>query len=98
MSLPKLEALRGEQEGNLQLIGLTALYGQEKDDAEWFIVRNKLGFPNAIFEGDVFKDLGFTGIPMAVAVREGKVVWKGHPDGISEAFLEGLVQGRLGEF
>jgi len=83
----------------LQVIGMTSLnYGMHEDDAESFIERNHLDFPNAVYDSKVFDDLGFTGWPAAVALHEGNIVWKGHPDGISRAFLEGLAQKRLEDF
>jgi thiol-disulfide isomerase/thioredoxin len=95
--IPKLDDLRTERESSLQVIGMTKL-DTGMDDAESFIERNELDFPNAVYDGKVFKDLGFTGWPMAAALHEGSVVWKGNPSDISKTFLEGLVRGRPGEF
>jgi hypothetical protein len=33
---------------------------------------------------------GFTGWPVVVALKNGQVVWKGHPDNLSRRFLDGL--------
>lgn len=97
--LSRLEGLRTEDESPLQVLGVTSLNGgMREDDAESFIERNDLGFPNAVCDGKVFDDLGFDGWPAAVALHEGNVVWKGNPSEISKAFLEGLVRGRLEEF
>ncbi len=95
--LPKLDDQRPEKEFPLQVIGMTRL-DTGMDDAESFIERNELGFPNAAYDGKVFEDLGFSGWPVAVALHEGNVVWKGYPDRISEAFLEGLARGPMAEF
>ena len=97
--LSRLEGLRTEDESPLQVFGVTSLNrGMREDDAESFIERNDLGFPNAVYDGKIFGDLGFEGWPEAVALHEGNVVWKGNPGEISKAFLEGLVRGRLEEF
>jgi non-specific serine/threonine protein kinase/serine/threonine-protein kinase len=96
--LSRLEGLRTEDESPLQVLGVTSLNGgMREDDAESFIERNDLGFPNAVYDGKIFDDLGFDGWPAAVALHEGNVVWKGNPSEISRAFLEGLVRGRLEE-
>ena len=96
--ISKLDRLLTTDESSLQVIGMTSLNGgMREDDAKSFIERNDLGFPNAVYDGKVFDDLGFDGWPTAVALYEGNIVWKGHPVRISEAFLEGLAQGRLEE-
>jgi len=93
--LSRLDALVTGDESPLQVIGMTSLNGgMREDDAESFIERNSLGFPSAVCDGKVFEDLGFTGWPVAVAVRDGNIVWKGHPKGVSKAFLEGLARER----
>jgi tetratricopeptide (TPR) repeat protein/tRNA A-37 threonylcarbamoyl transferase component Bud32 len=97
--ISKLEGLITEVGSPLQVIGMTSLNGgMDEDDAEAFIERNHLDFPNAVYDIKVFDGLGFTGWPTAVALHEGKIVWKGHPDGISKAFLEGLARGSREEF
>jgi len=91
--ISKLDGLLTKEDSSLQVIGMTSLnYGMQVDDAESFIERNDLGFPSAVYDGKVFADLGFDGWPSAVAIHEGNIVWKGHPDKISRAFLEGLVR------
>jgi tetratricopeptide (TPR) repeat protein len=96
--ISELDGLLAEIEPSLQVIGMTSLNnGMREDDAESFIERNHLSFPSAVYDGKVFDDLGFTGWPSAVALHDGNIVWKGHPDTISRAFLEGLARGQLGE-
>jgi thiol-disulfide isomerase/thioredoxin len=91
--ISKLDRLLTKDESSLQVIGMTSLnYGMREDAAESFIERNDLGFPNAVYDGKVFDDLGFDGVPTAVVLYEGNILWKGHPDGISKAFLDGLVR------
>jgi tetratricopeptide (TPR) repeat protein len=95
--LPKLDDQRIEEGSPVQVIGMTAL-DTGKGDAESFVKRNDLEFPNAVYDRKVRKDLGITGFPWAVALHEGNIVWKGHPKAVSGAFLKGLAQGRPGEF
>ncbi|MFH1502737.1 MAG: protein kinase [Candidatus Eisenbacteria bacterium] len=90
--LARLEHLRTDVGSPLQVIGMTSLNeGRREDDAESFIERNDLHYPHAVYDSKVFDDLGFTGWPSAMAVRDGNVVWKGYPWEISRAFLDGLV-------
>jgi len=87
--LPKLDDLRVEVESPLQVIGMTAI-NLGMHDAVSFVARNALDFPNAVYDGKILDELGFSGVPMAVAFHEGRVVWKGHPNQLSRGFLEGL--------
>jgi thiol-disulfide isomerase/thioredoxin len=88
--LSRFEGMRAELKPHLQVIGLTSLTGSTREAADSFIERNALGFPNAVYDGEVFVDLGFEGIPSAVALWEGRIVWKGSPSKISKSFLAGL--------
>ena len=45
-------------------------------------------------EGKVHQRVPFKGIPFAFAVREGKVVWKGHPAGLTQEALLALRDGK----
>jgi thiol-disulfide isomerase/thioredoxin len=90
MYLSRLESLRAEFAPRLQVIGLTSLTGGTREEATSFIERNEFGFPNAVYDGEVFMDLGFDGVPAAVALWEERIVWRGSPSEISRSFLEGL--------
>jgi len=96
--ISKLDGLLMEDEFLLQVIGMTSLNGgMREDDAESFIERNDLGFPSAVYDGEVFDDLGLDSWPSAMALHDGNIVWKGHPARISKAFLKGLAGGELRE-
>jgi tetratricopeptide (TPR) repeat protein len=93
--ISEINGLLRKDDSPLQVIGMTSLsHGSGEDDAESFVERNNLGFPSAVYDGEVFKDLGLGGWPAAVALHEGGVLWKGHPYKISRPFLEGLARGR----
>jgi tRNA A-37 threonylcarbamoyl transferase component Bud32/tetratricopeptide (TPR) repeat protein len=99
LSVPELKRLRAEVGDPLQLIGMTSLnYGQHQEDAERFVQRNGLNFPNAVYDAKVLGDFGTTSWPFVAALHKGNVVWKGHPAGLTQDFLEGLVRGRPVEF
>ena len=36
--------------------------------------------------------LGVDGIPFAMAVRDGKLIWRGHPNGLEEALIEAMAK------
>jgi non-specific serine/threonine protein kinase/serine/threonine-protein kinase len=95
--LSRLESLRAGLEPRLQVIGLTSLFDGTREAADLFVERNALSFPNAVYDGEVFRELGFEGWPSALALWEGKIVWRGNPSEITRSFLEGLAGQRAEE-
>jgi len=90
--VPQLQQLYDTYGEQLQFVGMTSVNrGSSEQMALDFIDSNELTFRNARYDGQIFKDFGFTGYPAAVAIRDGQVVWKGHPNRITPAFLDGLV-------
>ena len=61
------------------------------------IERNALGFPNAVYDGQVMRDLGFDSYPVAVAIDDARVVWKGHPDKICDQVSDAVLDACLAE-
>jgi thiol-disulfide isomerase/thioredoxin len=43
-------------------------------------------------EKNWLKPLGVTGIPFAVALKDGKILWKGHPQGLSAELVERMAK------
>ena len=90
--LPGVQRLYSRYEASVQVLGVT---GQTKRTTEEqsvdFIERNQLSFPNAKAERSNLREIGFTGTPAVVALKDGTVVWRGHPTNVSEQFLDGLI-------
>ncbi len=79
------------EEGALQVVGLVSLsQGATSKQADWFIERNHLSFPNAKVDGKVVRHFDGRAVPAALALHNGEVVWIGHPNMISRSFLDGL--------
>ena len=89
--VPKVQAT-WEKYGDkgLNLVALTKLTKSstaEKVDA--FIEENNLTYPIAKEkDGSLSQRFGVRGIPAAAVVKDGKVVWRGHPNNLSDDTLE----------
>ncbi len=89
--LPEMEAGMWKTFGkDVQIVALTRLT-KDKTEAEVqkFIDENKLTFPIAKENGDLAKYFAVSGIPAAAVVKDGKVVWRGHPNGLTDDVIKG---------
>lgn len=92
--VPRLQALHtdlGPQ--GLQVIGLTRLSrGVEEEQLLAFLDARGVTYPVGRGTGALAQQLGIRGIPAAAVVRDGEVLWQGHPANLSDgelaAFLE----------
>jgi thiol-disulfide isomerase/thioredoxin len=89
--VPKLEETYEKYKGQgLNLIGLTKVTrGKTPDDVKAFIAEQKLTYPIAKEAGDMSEFFGVSGVPAAAAVKDGKVVWRGHPAQITDDMIKG---------
>jgi thiol-disulfide isomerase/thioredoxin len=92
--VPKMEKLYETYRGQgLQVIGLTKLTrGVTEETIEGFIQQHALTYPIAKEKGDLSAHFAVSGIPAAAIVKEGKVVWRGHPASLSDAMLKGFLE------
>jgi len=74
----------------LQVVGLTKQSRDKSDeDVVNFCKENGVGYPTAKEKGDLSEYYGVRGVPAAAVVKDGKVVWRGHPSRINDKMLEG---------
>jgi thioredoxin-like negative regulator of GroEL len=89
--VPKLQTMYetyGSQ--GLQVIGLTKITKSSTEEiVESFIAENKVGYPIAKENGQMSTYFGVAGIPAAAVVKDGQIVWRGHPARITEDMLKG---------
>jgi protein-disulfide isomerase len=84
--VPKLTAL--DQIEGVQIVGLTRQTKNVKDeDVEKFLADNNVTYAVGHSDDSLHKQLKIKGIPFAVVVDDGKIVWQGNPAGLSEAKL-----------
>jgi len=88
--VPKLQAIYDDLKGSgLQVIGLTKLTRNVTDEkAQQFLTEQKVGYPIAKEDGTLSTFFGVSGIPAAAVVKNGKVIWRGHPAQLDEAKLK----------
>ena len=74
----------------LQVVGLTKLTrSSTKDKVVSFLQENNVSYPTAKESGDLSRHFNVSGIPAAAVVKDGKVVWRGHPARLSNEMLDG---------
>jgi thiol-disulfide isomerase/thioredoxin len=89
--VPKLEAIYESLKGDgLQVVGLTRITKSSSEEAvEQFIKDNNLTYPIAKEDGKVGGYFSVRGIPAAAVLKNGKVIWRGHPGELTEEKLKG---------
>lgn len=89
--VPKLQQLWEDKRGEgLQLLGLSQLTRSANDSTmRSFIDEHKLKFPLAKEDGRLASYFGVGGIPSAAVIKDGKVVWSGHPAQLTPAMIDG---------
>jgi len=88
--LPNLQRKFNEyQSRGLQVLGLTKLTRSSTNESVMdFISSNGLTYPIAKENGEMSKHFNVSGIPAAAVVKDGVVVWRGHPARLSNEMLD----------
>lgn len=89
--LPALQALQDAWGAKgLQVVGITQqTQGVTKAEVRSFLRQNAVSFPIGRDRSPAFAErFGVGGVPSAAVVRDGKVVWRGHPAVIDELWVE----------
>lgn len=75
----------------LKMVGLTKLTRDiTEEQVISFLAENKVTYPIAKEQGDAMsQNFGVRGIPAAAVVKDGKVVWRGHPARLTDSMIEG---------
>ena len=91
--LPKLPSwIERYGERGLQVVGLTRLTRDStEEDVRAMIAEHALTFPIGHEDGGYSEALGVQGIPAAALIRDGEVVWRGHPAKLDDAKFELLL-------
>jgi thiol-disulfide isomerase/thioredoxin len=85
--MPKLEANYSVwRSRGLNVVALTRVTKSSTDDKVLsFIAEHHLSYPVGKDDGTLSERFGIRGIPAAVVVRQGEVVWRGHPSVFDDA-------------
>ncbi len=79
----------------VQVVGFTKITkSATEESANAFLKENNIAFPVGK-EKDATMSTGFnvSGIPAAALVKEGKVIWRGHPGRLDDATIDKLIAG-----
>ena len=90
--VPKLaETYNKFNSKGLAVVGLTKMTRDvTEDQVKEFIQQNKIPYPIAKEQGDSMSlAYGVRGIPAAAVVKDGKVVWRGHPAKLTDDMING---------
>jgi thiol-disulfide isomerase/thioredoxin len=87
--VPKLQQVyQSHKDAGLQVLGLTRITQTATEESVLtFVSDNSVGYPIAKETGAVAEYFNVKGIPAAAVVRDGKIVWRGHPTRLTEALL-----------
>jgi thiol-disulfide isomerase/thioredoxin len=91
--VPKVEETYAKYKGRMNVVGLTKVNRSSTDEkvAE-FIKEHKLSYPVAKEkDGNWSEYFGVSGVPAAAIVKDGKVVWRGHPARLSDETIDKML-------
>lgn len=91
--VPGVEKLYvGYKDRGVQFLGLTCVSRTATEEkVRRFIQRAGLEFPMARVDDRLNRSLGFYSTPRVVILRDGRVVWRGHPNRLNAALLDALL-------
>ncbi|MCB9679945.1 MAG: TlpA family protein disulfide reductase [Alphaproteobacteria bacterium] len=89
--VPKLEETYTKWHGKgLNMVGVTKMSrGKTEDDVKSFLSENKITYPIAKEGGAMSALFGVSGVPAAAVVKDGKIVWRGHPAQLNDEMISG---------
>jgi thiol-disulfide isomerase/thioredoxin len=92
---PKLQATYEKYNSKgLNVVGLTRINKPDRAPEAMtvdFIKENNMTYPLAKENGSLANRFGVQGIPAAAVVKDGKIVWRGHPAQLDDKMIEGFI-------
>jgi thiol-disulfide isomerase/thioredoxin len=91
--MPKMQPLSEKWKDKLAVIGITKVTKTSTDDLVMqFLKENNIKFPIAKEkDATISQAFSVSGIPAAAIVKGGKVIWRGHPNKLTDDFLTKLL-------
>jgi thiol-disulfide isomerase/thioredoxin len=88
---PKMQELHDKfKDKGLQVVGMTRITRSATEEKVMeFLQQQNISYPNAKVDYPVNQAFNVRGIPAAAVVKDGKVVWRGHPARLSEEAIAG---------
>jgi thiol-disulfide isomerase/thioredoxin len=92
---PKLQATYEKYNSKgLNVVGLTRINKPDRAPESMtvdFIKESKITYPMAKENGSMAQHFAVQGIPAAAVVKDGKIVWRGHPAQLDDKMIEGFI-------
>ena len=87
---PKIEQLHNTYKGqDIQFIGVTKMSRNITDEQmAAFIETHGLTYPIAKEKGDQSQYFNVSGVPAAAVIKDGKIIWRGHPSRINDNLIK----------
>ena len=89
--VPNLNETYGKYKGQgLQVVGLTKITRKSTEESVTaFISEKEVAYPMAKETGDMSSYFNVSGIPAAAVVKDGTIVWRGHPARLTDEMIQG---------
>ncbi len=89
--VPNLNETYGKYKGQgLQVVGLTKITRKSSEESvAAFIAEKGVTYPIAKETGDMSSYFNVSGIPAAAVVKDGTIVWRGHPARLTDEMIQG---------
>ena len=92
--VPKLQEMSEKYKGKMEIVGLTRITKSATEEkVVAFLDENKVTYPTAKEDGSVAEQFNVSGIPAAAVVKNGEIVWRGHPASLSEDMINAFLAG-----
>jgi thiol-disulfide isomerase/thioredoxin len=89
VQVPKVAAQADRFAGRATFVGLTKLTrSATRESVLAYLSDEGIGLAMAVEGGDISQTFNVSGVPAAAVVRDGRIVWRGHPARLDDATLE----------
>ena len=91
--MPKIEETYTKYQGRMNVVGLTKVTRSSTDESvAEFIKDSGISYPVGKEKGgNLSSHYNVSGVPAAAIVKDGKIVWRGHPARIDDSLLDKLL-------
>jgi thiol-disulfide isomerase/thioredoxin len=89
--VPEVQARQDKYKAKgLNVVGLTKMSrNKSMEEVMGFIKEKDVSYPMVKEDGALSKHFNVSGIPAAAVVKDGKIVWRGHPARLSDEMIDG---------
>ena len=92
--VPKFQTIHETQgRDGLQVVGVTRLTRDATEESvKSFVRENGVSYPIARESGELANYFNVKGIPAVAVIKGGKIVWRGHPQRLTDSMLSGWAE------